>query len=95
MSTGSAAAPAGGEDSPAAPEAGAGAVRALLKQGKLAEAEEAIAAALAKAPARPALLRVAAAVAEQRGRSGDQPCIAVGIAARDRGRADIAVGSRP
>jgi tetratricopeptide (TPR) repeat protein len=67
MSTGSAAAPAGGEDSPAAPEAGAGAVRALLKQGKLAEAEEAIAAALAKAPARPALLRVAAAVAEQRG----------------------------
>jgi len=54
------------EDLPAS-EAGAGAVRALLKQGKLAEAEEAVSAALSMAPARPALLRVAATVAEQRG----------------------------
>jgi tetratricopeptide (TPR) repeat protein len=67
MSTDSDAGPTGAEDSPAAAEAGVGAVRALLKQGKLAEAEEAVAAALAIAPRRPALMRIAAAVAEQRG----------------------------
>jgi tetratricopeptide (TPR) repeat protein len=46
---------------------GAPAVRALLKEGRLAEAEAAVAAALADNPLLPAMLRVAAAVAEQRG----------------------------
>jgi tetratricopeptide (TPR) repeat protein len=41
-------------------------VRALLKDGKAAEAEAAVALALASYPDRPALLRLAAGVAEQR-----------------------------
>lgn len=63
MSPGSTSQQAGSTDRPA----DAGAVRALLKAGKLIEAEAAVGAALAAAPGRPALLRVAAAVAEHRG----------------------------
>lgn len=55
---------AGSPDRPGDP---AVAVRALLKQGKIDEAEAAIGAALANGPARLGLLQVAAAVAEQRG----------------------------